>query len=62
MLIELITAAAVGTSVIIIALGHVLLVGAIYRCMREDYVGGRGQRTQADGATMDIGVKPLPAR
>lgn len=62
MLIELITVAAVGTSVIIIALGHVLLVGAIYRCMREDYVGGRGQRTQADGATMDIGVKPLPAR
>jgi hypothetical protein len=62
MLIELITAAAVGTSVIIIALGHVLLVGAIYRCMREDYIGGRGQRTQADGATMDIGVKPLPAR
>ena len=62
MLIELITATVIGTSVIIIALGHVLLVGAIYRCMREDYVGGRGQRTQADGATMDIGVKPLPAR
>jgi hypothetical protein len=34
----------------------------MYRCLREDYVGGRGQRVEADGATMDIGVKPLPAR
>jgi hypothetical protein len=62
MLIELIAAAALGAWIIIVVLGHVLLVGAMYRCLREDYVGGRGQRVEADGATMDIGVKPLPAR
>jgi hypothetical protein len=47
MLIDLITTALIIAFVLIAALGHVLLTAAIYKCLREDYVDGRGQRAGA---------------
>ena len=45
MLIELIITAFVAAYVAIVALGHVLLMAAIYECPREDGSGGRGRMT-----------------
>ena len=47
MLIDLITTALIIAFVLIAALGHVLLTAAIYKCLREDYVDGGGQRAGA---------------
>jgi len=47
MFIELILTASVTAYVAIVALGHVLLFAAIYRCLREDSAGGRGRRAAA---------------
>jgi hypothetical protein len=44
-LIELIVIAVVAAYLAIVVLGHVLLVAAIYKCLREDYMGGRGRKT-----------------
>jgi hypothetical protein len=44
-LIELIVIAIVVAYLAIVVLGHVLLVAAICKCLREDYMGGRGRRT-----------------
>jgi hypothetical protein len=44
-LIELIITAFVAAYVAIVALGHVLLMAAIYECPREDGSGGRGRMT-----------------
>jgi hypothetical protein len=43
-LIELVLAAFVAAYAAVVALGHVLLVAAIYKCPREDSSGGRGRR------------------
>ena len=47
MLIDLILAPLIIAFLLIAALGHVLLTAAIYKCLREDYVDGRGQRAGA---------------
>jgi len=47
MLIELILATFIVAFLLVAALGHVLLATAIYRCLREDYVSGRGRRAPA---------------
>jgi hypothetical protein len=47
MFVELILTASVTAYVAIVALGHVLLFAAIYRCLREDSAGGRGRRAAA---------------
>ena len=47
MFVELILAASVAAYVAVVALGHVLLIAAIYRCLREDSAGGRGRRAAA---------------
>jgi hypothetical protein len=63
MLVELIMVALVVAYIGLVALGHVLLVAAIHRCLREDHVGGRRRRIGAGGATMaDNDKEPLPAR
>jgi hypothetical protein len=46
-LIELIVAAFIAAYVTVVALGHVLLVAAIYKYLREDSTGGRGRRAAA---------------
>jgi hypothetical protein len=45
LLIELIVAAFVAAYVIVLAVGHILLMAAIYKCPREDGSGGPGRRT-----------------
>jgi hypothetical protein len=68
MLVELIMMALVIAYVGVVALGHALLVAAIYRCLREDYVGGRRKATETRGEAMSGGAMPggvntpLPAR
>ena len=47
MLIELIMATLIVAFLLIATLGHVLLAAAIYKCLREDYVNGRGRRAPA---------------
>ena len=47
MFVELILAACIAAYVAIVALGHVLLIAAIYRCLREDSAGGRGRGATA---------------
>jgi hypothetical protein len=44
-LIELIVIAVVTAYLAIVVLGHVLLIAAICKCLREDYMGGRGRKT-----------------
>jgi len=44
-LIELIVIAVVTAYLAIVVLGHVLLIAAIYKCLREDHMGGRGRKT-----------------
>src|SRR5262245_12047917 len=44
LLIELIVAAFLATYVIVVAVGHIILMAAIYKCPREDSSGGRGRR------------------
>jgi hypothetical protein len=46
--LELIVTALISVYLVIAALGHVLVIAAIYKCLREDYIGGRGRRTTAD--------------
>ena len=44
------------------ALGHALVLAAIYRCLREDYFGGRRRRTATDAPAMaDNATHLLPA-
>src|SRR5262245_2011587 len=54
--LELIVTALISVYLVIAALGHVLVVAAIYKCLREDYIGGRGRRTTTD-PTIDSGAK-----
>jgi len=63
MLVELIMMALVVAYIGVVVLGHVLLVAAIYRCLREDYFGGRRKTTEARGGTLSAHAKtPLPAQ
>jgi hypothetical protein len=52
-LIELIIAVFVAIYVLIVALGHALLVIAIYKCMRKDGIGG--YRRRPPGFAIDDG-------
>ncbi len=52
--LELIVTALIGVYLVIVALGHVLVIAAIYKCLREDYMRGRGRRTTTD---LDIDAK-----
>jgi hypothetical protein len=54
--LELIVTALVSVYLVIVALGHVLVIAAIYKCLREDYIGGRGRRTTT-GPTIEAGAK-----
>ena len=47
MLIELIMTALIAAYVAVVALGHVLLIAAIYKYLREDSAGGRGRKAAA---------------
>ena len=58
MLIELIMATLIVAFLLVATLGHVLLAAAIYKCLREDYVNGRGRRAPArntSAAGIDVG-------
>jgi hypothetical protein len=44
-LLELIIATFVTAYVAVVAVGHILLVAAIYKCPREDGSSGRGRRS-----------------
>jgi hypothetical protein len=62
--LELIVTALISVYLVIAALGHVLVIAAIYKCLREDYIGGRGRRTTTDptietGATRAAGAVNL---
>jgi len=46
-LIELIMAALIAAYVAVVALGHVLLIAAIYKYLRQDSAGGRGRKAAA---------------
>jgi hypothetical protein len=62
MLIELIVAACIAAYVAIVALGHVLLIAAIYKYLREDSAGGRGRKAAArEQETAAGGTEPLTA-
>jgi hypothetical protein len=52
--LELIVTALIGVYLVIVALAHVLVIVAIYKCLREDYM--RGRRTTTD-PTIDIDAK-----
>jgi hypothetical protein len=54
--LELIVTALISAYLGIVALGHVLVIAAIYKCLREDYAGGGGRRTTA-GSTIDTGAE-----
>jgi len=56
--LELIVTALISVYLVIAALGHVLVVAAIYKCLREDYIGGRGRRTATD-PTIETGAVNL---
>lgn len=63
MIVELIMMALVVAYISVVVLAHVLLVTAVYRCLREDHVGGRRKTIDAGGMPMPGNVNvPLPAR
>jgi hypothetical protein len=45
--LELIVAPLIIAFLLVAALGHVLLAAAIYKCLQEDHVGGRGRGAAA---------------
>ena len=62
MLIELIAAAFIAAYVAVVALGHVLLIAAIYKYLREDSAGGRGRKaTACEQETAAGDTEPLTA-
>jgi hypothetical protein len=62
MLIEFFMMALVVAYIGAVVLGHVLLVAAIYRCLREDYFGGRRKTTEARRTLSAHAKTPLPAQ
>jgi hypothetical protein len=56
MAVELIAGAFILGFAAIAVLGHVLVVTAIYKCLREDYLAGRGRRTTG-GSAADTGTQ-----
>jgi len=54
--LELIVTALISVYLVIVALGHVLVIAAIYKCLHEDHIGGRGRRTTT-GPTIDPDAK-----
>jgi hypothetical protein len=57
MSVELTVAALIVVYLAIAALGHVLVVVAVYKCLREDYAGGRRQRTTTGTTPADDGAR-----
>jgi hypothetical protein len=63
MLIELIIATLIVAFLLVATLGHALLATAIYKCLREDYVNGRGRRAPARNTSVagsDVGRATAP--
>jgi hypothetical protein len=63
MLIELTMATLIAAFLLVATLGHLLLAAAIYKCLREDYVNGRGRRAPALNtlaAGSDVGRAAAP--
>jgi len=63
MLIELTMATLIAAFLLVAILGHLLLAAAIYKCLREDYVNGRGRRATArntSAAGSDVGRAAAP--
>jgi hypothetical protein len=60
MLVDLIMPGLAAAYVAIAGLGHGLLLAAIYRCLREDDLGGRRRRVAAETTRADGGLRPLP--
>jgi hypothetical protein len=63
MIIELIMATLVVVFLLVATLGHLLLAAAIYKCLREDYVNGRGRRAPARDTSVagsDVGRLAAP--
>ena len=63
MLIELTMATLIVAFLLVATLGHVLLAAAISKCLREDYVNGRGRRaparnTSAEGSEVGRAAAP----
>jgi hypothetical protein len=57
--LELIAGAFIIAFGAIVVLGHVLVAAAIYKCLREDYAGGRSRRTTSAMTTADDGIKSV---
>ncbi|HEY7663119.1 MAG TPA: hypothetical protein VH934_08365 [Xanthobacteraceae bacterium] len=62
MIIDAAVAALAVAFLSLVALGHLLLVAAICKCVRSDDVGGRGRRVTARPAWQAGGPRPLPAQ
>jgi hypothetical protein len=54
--LDLIAAALILVFAAVVVLGHVLVVLAIYKCLREDYAAGR--RASSDKTTIDNAARP----
>ena len=55
--VELMAAAFIIAFAAIVVLGHVLVVAAIYKCLREDYAGGRTRSATSDTTMADDRAK-----
>jgi hypothetical protein len=60
MSVELIFAGLVAVYLGIAAVGHVLVIAAIGKCVREDYSGGRGRRAAARPPSASLQACPTP--
>jgi len=55
--VELMAAAFIIAFAAIVVLGHVLVVAAIYKCLREDYAGARTRSATSDTTMADDRAK-----
>jgi hypothetical protein len=62
MFVELVMMALVVAYIGVVVLGHAILVAAIYRCLREDYFGGRRKTAETRGSLSAHAKTPLPAQ
>jgi hypothetical protein len=61
MIFELIVTMFIATYVGVVIVGHVLLLVAILKCLREDYFGGRLQRAMLEKRS-DAGKTMMPTQ
>jgi hypothetical protein len=57
MLLELIAGAFIIAFGAIVVLGHVLVAAALYKCLREDYAGGRARSATSGMTAADDDIK-----